>query len=178
MNIVAREAGDASAVHYALSEVIALHAILMGGAIGEMREGHLTEGVVFELPKIAEVESDAIADRPVVMLPFDGIGQRASLRMALDASVIGLHVVHARGIENVAARGMGDVLAARTVATFAADVPLNDLFRVNVVVDGVAAVARGAGGSLHVVRRIKRLPPIRSLGDKIRAPDMVGHVPL
>jgi len=64
MNIVAREAGDASAVHYALNEVIALHAILVGGAIGEMREGHLTEGVVFELPKIAEVESDAIADRP------------------------------------------------------------------------------------------------------------------
>ena len=107
-----------------MSEVIALHAILMGGAIGEMREGHLTEGVVFELPKIAEVESDAIADRPVVILPFDGIGQRASLRMALDASVIGLHIVHARGIENVAARGMGDVLAAGCVATLATYVPL------------------------------------------------------
>ena len=79
MNIMAREAGDPSAVHYALNEVIALHAILMGGAIGEMREGHFTEGVVFELPKIAEVESDAIADRPVVIRPFDGIHQRASL---------------------------------------------------------------------------------------------------
>jgi len=79
MNIVAREAGDTSAVHDALSKVIALHAILMSCAIGEMREGHFTEGVVFELPKIAEVESDAIADRPVVILPFDGIGQRASL---------------------------------------------------------------------------------------------------
>src|SRR5260370_8685202 len=102
MSIVARKAGDASAVHYALNEVIALHAILMGSAIGEMREGHLTKDVVFELPKIAEVESDAIADRPVVILPFDGIGQRASLRMALDASVIGLHIVHPHGIENVA----------------------------------------------------------------------------
>jgi len=72
MNIVARKAGDPSAVHYALNEVIPLHAILMSGAIGEMREGHFTECVVFELPKIAEVESDAIADRPVVILPVNG----------------------------------------------------------------------------------------------------------
>ena len=79
MNIVASEASDAAAVHEALHEVIALHAIFVSSAIGEMREGHFTEGVVFELPKIAEVESDAIADRPVVILPFDGIGQRASL---------------------------------------------------------------------------------------------------
>jgi len=79
MNIVASEASNPSAVHYALHEVIALHAILMSGAIGEMREGHFTESVVFELPKIAELESDAIAHRPVVILPFDGIGQRASL---------------------------------------------------------------------------------------------------
>ena len=79
MNIMASEAGDPSAVHQALHEVIALHAILMSGAIGEMREGHFTEGVIFELPKIAEFESDAKADRPVVILPFDGIGQRTSL---------------------------------------------------------------------------------------------------
>jgi len=79
MNIMAREAGDPSAVHYALNEVIPLHAILMSGAIGEMREGHFTEGVVFELPKIAEVESGAIANRPVVILPFNGARQRASL---------------------------------------------------------------------------------------------------
>ena len=62
-----------------MHEVIALHAILVSGAIGEMREGRFTEGVVFEPPKIAEVEADAIADRPVVILPFNGIGQRAFL---------------------------------------------------------------------------------------------------
>src|SRR3984893_4680845 len=124
MNIMASEASNPSAVHEALHEVIALHAILMSGAIGEMREGHFTEGVIFELPKIAEFESDAIADRPVVILPFDGTGQRASLRMALDASVIGFHIVHARGIENVAARGMFNMVAAGSVATLAADVPL------------------------------------------------------
>ena len=98
-----------------MHEVIALHAILMSGAIGEMREGRFTEGVVFEPPKIAEVEADAIADRPVVILPFDGIRQRASLCMALDASVIGFHVVHPRGIENVAARGMFNMVAAGSV---------------------------------------------------------------
>ncbi len=62
-----------------MHEVIALHAILVSGAIGEMREGRFTEGVVFESPKLAEVEADAIADRPVVILPFNGIDQRASL---------------------------------------------------------------------------------------------------
>jgi hypothetical protein len=38
MNVVASEAGDPAAVHHALYEVIALHAILMSGAIGEMRK--------------------------------------------------------------------------------------------------------------------------------------------
>src|SRR4030081_3931792 len=73
---------------------------------------------------------------------------------------------------------MGDMLAAGTVATFAADIPLQDLFGANVVVDGVATVARGAGGTLHVVWRIERFPPIRSFGHKVGTPDVVGHVPL
>src|SRR5712664_729019 len=98
--------------------------------------------------------------------------------MALDAGVIGLHIVHARGIQNVAARGMGDVLAAWTMATFAAYVPLQDHFSVNVVVDGVAAIARGAGRALHVVGRIEGFPPIRALGNEIGAPNVVGNVPL
>ena len=70
--------------------------------------------------------------------------------MALDASVIGFHIVHARGIENVAARGMFNMVAAGSVAALAADVPLQDLFGMNVVVDGVAAIACGAGGTLHM----------------------------
>src|SRR6267143_4446587 len=98
--------------------------------------------------------------------------------MALDASVIGFHIVHPRGIENIAARGMGDVLAARTVAALATDVPLDDLLGANVVVDGVAAIACGARGSVHVVGRIKVFPPVRSFGYKVGPPNAIGHVPL
>ncbi len=87
--------------------------------------------------------------------------------MALDASVIGFHIVHARG--------MGDVLAARTVATLATHVPLDDLLGVNVVVDGVAAITGRTGGSLHVVGRIKGFPPVRSFGYKVGTPNTIGH---
>ena len=45
--------------------------------------------------------------------------------------------------------GMRNVLAARTVAAFAADVPLGHLLGVDVVVDRVAAVAGGTRGALH-----------------------------
>src|SRR5260370_9417566 len=98
--------------------------------------------------------------------------------MALDASVIGFHIVHARGIENIAARGMGDVPAAMTVATCATDVPLDDLFGVNVVVEGVAGITGRGGGALHVVGRIKGFPPVRSFGYKVGTPNAVGNVPL
>jgi|ERR1700674_263695 len=98
--------------------------------------------------------------------------------MALDASVIGFHIVHARGIENVAARGMFNMLAAWSVATLAADVPLKDAFGVNVVVDGVAAIACGAGGTLHIVWRVERFPPIRSFGYEVGTPTVVCDIPL
>src|SRR6267143_702281 len=98
--------------------------------------------------------------------------------MALDASVIGFHIVHARGIENVAARGMFNMVAAGSVAALAADVPLQDLLGMNVVVDGVAAIAGGAGGTLHIVWRIERFPPIRSFGYKVGTPNVMGDIPL
>ena len=70
------------------------------------------------------------------------------------------------------------MLAAGAVAFFAADVPFGDLLCFYVVIDGVAAVAGGAGGALHVVGRIEGLPPIGALGDHIGPPDFVGDVPL
>src|SRR4029077_6464855 len=98
--------------------------------------------------------------------------------MALDAGVAGLDVIHVRGIQDICARWMRIVLAAGAVATFAADVPLGDFFGVDVVADGVAAIAGGAGGALHVVGRIERHPPIGAVGDEIGAPDFVGDIPL
>ena len=55
MHIVATEAGDAAAVHYALNEVISLHAVFVGGAVGEMREGGFAELVILELPIILQI---------------------------------------------------------------------------------------------------------------------------
>src|SRR6267142_2362796 len=68
--------------------------------------------------------------------------------------------------------------APRTVATLTADVPFRHLFGLNVVVDRMAAIAGWARGALHVVGRIERGPPIRSVRDHVGAPDFVGDVPL
>ncbi len=100
------------------------------------------------------------------------------MRVALDAGVIGLDGIHARGIENVSPSGVLDVFAAGAVAALAADVPFGNLFGVDVIADGVAAIAGGAGGALHVVWWIERLPPIRAFGDEIRTPHFMGDVPL
>ena len=54
-DIVAGEARDAVCVHLAGHVVVALHAVLVGGAVGEMGEGGLAELVVFQLPKVAEL---------------------------------------------------------------------------------------------------------------------------
>jgi len=98
--------------------------------------------------------------------------------MALDAGVAGLDIFHARGVENISASGMVDVLASRAVAAFAADIPLGHLFRVDVVIDRVAAIAGGTGGPLHIVGRIKWNPPIGAIGDEIGTPNAVGDIPL
>src|SRR5580704_4495337 len=73
---------------------------------------------------------------------------------------------------------MDNVLASRTMAALAADIPFHDFFCLNVVVHGVAAITGGAGGALHIVGRIERFPPVRSFGYKIGAPDVMGDVPL
>jgi len=55
VHIVATEAGDAAAVHHALHEIISLHAIFVGCAVGEMRECGFAEVVFLQLPIILQV---------------------------------------------------------------------------------------------------------------------------
>src|ERR1700757_1705823 len=98
--------------------------------------------------------------------------------MALDAGVAGLDVIHVRGVQNIGAGWVRYVFAAGAVAAFAADVPLGDFFGVDVVADGVAAIAGGAGGGLHVVGGRERHPPIGAVGNEIGAPDFVDDIPL
>ena len=99
--------------------------------------------------------------------------------MALDASIIGRHGVHLRRIDDVAASGMGHMLASRSVAALTPDIPFRDLLGLDVVVHRVAAIAGWPRGSLHVVRRIERCPPIPAFrGDHIRTPGMIADDPL
>ena len=71
--------------------------------------------------------------------------------MALDAGVVRGYVIHLGWIQDIGARRVRDMLAAGSVAAFAANIPLCDLLGVNVIVDGMAAVAGRSSGSLHVV---------------------------
>ena len=71
------------------------------------------------------------------------------------------------------------MFAARAVAAFASDVPLGDLFGVDVITDGVAAIARRACRTLHIVRWIIRSPPVCSgVWHVIGAPCFIADVPL
>src|SRR6478752_4534242 len=70
------------------------------------------------------------------------------------------------------------MFAARTVAPLAADVPLRDLLRVNVVSNRMAAVASWASRSLHIVRRIILRPPVGAGFYEIFTPCMVLDFPL
>ena len=99
--------------------------------------------------------------------------------MTLNACVVCRYVIQLSRIEDVAECGMRDMFAPGTVAPFAADVPLCHLLRVDVEVDGVAAIARGTGRPLHVIRRIEGRPPVRSaIGNVVRAPGLIADVPL
>jgi len=98
--------------------------------------------------------------------------------VALDAGVVGADKVEAVWVDYVFLGGMRDVQATGAVTFFAADVPLGDLAGVDVVVDGVAAVAERAGWALLVALAVERDPPVRSLLDVVWQPDFFLHVPL
>jgi hypothetical protein len=55
VNVVATEAGDAVQVHFALHEIVALHAVLVRRVVGEMGERGLAQFVFFELPVVLEL---------------------------------------------------------------------------------------------------------------------------
>ena len=144
--VMARGAGDALPIHHALYKVVALHPVFVSGPVREMSEGCLPQCVIFEFPVVRQTKTNAIAYGPVVSLPFDLLRERLSLGVASNTSVARGDVVHLRRIEDVRSQGMRDVFAARAVAAFASDVPLGDLFGMNVVADGVTAVASRAVG--------------------------------
>ena len=142
MNVVAARTRHAVTGHHALHEVVALHPILVRGAVGKVGERRLAELVILEPPEVSEVEPDAKPDRPVVRAAIDRTAGRPALRMALGADVVGMPVVHPCGVEDVSGRRMRDVLGATTMAALAADVPLGDPLGLHVVADRMAAIAQ------------------------------------
>src|SRR5579883_985187 len=67
VHVVTIEARHAAPVHYALHEVISLHAVLVRGAIRKMREGRFAELMLLELPEVRQPKPHSIADRPIVI---------------------------------------------------------------------------------------------------------------
>ena len=68
MRVMATEASDAVRIHEAGNEVVALHAILVGRPVREMRERCLAEFVLFQFPEIIQTLAQFEADWPVVCL--------------------------------------------------------------------------------------------------------------
>ena len=55
MHVVAGGAGNPVAIHYALREVVSLHAILVRRAVGEIIKGGLPQSAVFQLPVVGQL---------------------------------------------------------------------------------------------------------------------------
>ena len=114
-------------VHHALRKIITLHPVLVCRTIWEIIESRLPKVAVLQPPIVLQTKPDTITYRPIIILAFHWDGQGPSLRMALDASVVGCHRIHVSRIEYVSSRGMDNVLASRTVAALAADIPFRYL---------------------------------------------------
>jgi len=79
VNVVARITGDAATIHDGLDEIVSLHTIFMGGAVGKMRERGFAELVIFKLPVVLKMLSHLETDRPIVRFPLRGRSEGASL---------------------------------------------------------------------------------------------------
>ena len=101
MHVMTTEASDAARIHEAGNEVVALHAILVGSPVGEMRERCLAEFVLFQFPEIVQPLAHMEADGPVISLSYCGGNQGLPLRMALKAGVGCVNVVEARRIHDI-----------------------------------------------------------------------------
>ena len=101
---------------------------------------------------------------------------RLSLRVALNADIGRADRVEPGRVDDGVGYRVEHMLAPRAVARLAADVPLGDALRPEVVVDGMAAVAERAGGPLHLIFRVVRDPPF--VPRTVAAPLAVLHVPL
>ena len=64
VDVVAHVATHTVRVHLALYKIVSLHAVLVRGAVGEMSEALFAQGVIFQLPVIAEIHTYLESNRP------------------------------------------------------------------------------------------------------------------
>src|SRR5690349_19054595 len=79
VRVVAAEAGHTPPIHQALHVVVALHPVLVCGAVGKMREGGLAKMMLFELPVLAELITLMKTNRPIEIPALDWIAARLAL---------------------------------------------------------------------------------------------------
>ena len=140
VRVVAGETGHPARIHEALHEVVTLHAVFVSGTVGEMGESERAQLMRLELPKVGQVQPDVVPHRPVVISPLDRILKRLSLGMALDARVIGMHIVHSSGIDDVVPGRTLNMGGPRAMTALAADVPFRDTVVFDFETNRVAAI--------------------------------------
>ena len=98
--------------------------------------------------------------------------------MALHADIGSAHRIEPRRINNVVFCGMFHVGASRAVTFFASHIPLGDLLGLDIVVDGVATIAKRTCGSFKIAVWIMGSPPVCSFLNMVGKPFLLLDVPL
>src|SRR5437660_5727268 len=128
---MAARARDAAPIHEALHEIVALHAVFTRVSVREVQRLGLTDDVLVEAPEIGETHAGTEPNRPLEVLAVDRL-RRVPFRMALHADIDRRTRIQSRGIHDVRARWALEVIAGRTVAPLAADVPFRHRLRCDV----------------------------------------------
>src|SRR3954451_19947627 len=74
MDVVTAEAKHTALMHPAGYKIVALHAVLVSGVLGIMREGSLAQLVLFKSPNIAQPLAGFVSHGPIVIASVDGSG--------------------------------------------------------------------------------------------------------
>ena len=98
--------------------------------------------------------------------------------MALDAYIVGVHIIETRRVHDILTRRLGHVRTSGAVALFTSHIPLRNRFRLNVIVDRMATVAERSSRPLHVVIGVESGPPVGAGCDLISPPDLMIRIPL
>ena len=73
MYVMTTEARHSTPVHQTLNEIITLHSILVSRPVGKVHEVGLAQFVIFEPPKVPQIQALLKTYRPVVVQDIDRI---------------------------------------------------------------------------------------------------------